>query len=521
MTATPRRVIPLTQLQDDRAVRVEVDNEPILLVKHHGTVHAFSADCPHAGAPLEEGTVCNGHIVCPWHKGSFEIATGKVLQPPALTGLDRYPVTVENGDVMVTPQKMAHSSPPIFTPTPKFVVIGAGAAGAAACMALRAQGFSGLLTLIGDEAHAPYDRTALSKFVPSGEMTTHDVPPLIAPEWFGQQQVEQINATVVELDVPQHVIRLAGGRELTYDAALLASGSQPRLPSLPGCNLKGVQVLRNLHDAAALCEAVESGEPVAVIGASFIGLEVSAALRKRGNPVTVIAPASVPFEHQFGPRLGAVFQHLHESNGVTFRLNEKVASLAGDTGVEEVVLESGARIAARVVLLGVGVSPATAFVKGLPLQDDGSLLVDAHMQAAPALYAAGDIATFPLHGNEAPVRIEHWRVAQQHAFIAAQNMCGASQRYAAVPYFWTYHYGKTFEYLGHASAWDEIVIDGDLANLRFLALYLKDGAVVAILACERQAATARLIESMQARLSPDEALRLARAAEAAPTTPET
>jgi NADPH-dependent 2,4-dienoyl-CoA reductase/sulfur reductase-like enzyme len=270
-----------------------------------------------------------------------------------------------------------------------------------------------------------------------------------------------------------------------------------------------------LPDAIALCESVETGAPVAIIGSSFIGLEVAAALRKRGNPVTVIAPESESFERQFGSRLGATFRHLHESNGVVFYLNEKVSSLIGDTAVHEVILESGSHVKADVVLIGVGVSPATGFIKGLQLRKDGGVCVDAHMQAAPGLYAAGDIASFPLHENEEPVRIEHWRVAQQQAFIAAQNMLGARHRYAALPFFWTYHYGKTFEYLGHTDTWDDIFIDGDLSSFRFLALYVKAGTVVAALACERQAATACLIEAMQDGLSTADALELARAAEAA------
>ncbi|RFU48981.1 FAD-dependent oxidoreductase [Paraburkholderia sp. DHOC27] len=516
MTATARRVAQLTQLHEDRATRVVVDEQPVLLVRQGDTVHALSADCPHAGAPLEEGALCNGHIVCPWHKGTFEITTGNVLEPPALAGLDRYPVTVENGEVMVTPEKIArHDSAENLADKPEFLVIGAGAAGAAACAALRMSGFAGKLTLLGDEDHEPYDRTALSKFVPSGEMPPNDVWPLMPAEWYVQQQIERINATVTELDVPAKAVRLADGRTLCYDTALLASGSHARMPPLPGHDLKGVHVLHNLRDAIGLCDAVESGKPVAVIGSSFIGLEVAAALRKRGNPVTVIAPEAIPFEKQFGEQFGTRIKQLHESNGVVFHLNEKVARLTGETAVQEVALESGKRVAASVVLIGVGVSPATGFIKGLPLQKDGGVLVNAGMQAAPCLYAAGDIAAFPLHENEEPLRIEHWRVAQQHAFIAAQNMCGARHRYAAVPYFWTYHYGKRFEYLGHASGWDDVLIDGDLASLKFLALYVKAGVTVAVLACEREAATARLIEAMPAGLSPDEALRLAKAAEAA------
>jgi NADPH-dependent 2,4-dienoyl-CoA reductase/sulfur reductase-like enzyme len=130
------------------------------------------------------------------------------------------------------------------------------------------------------------------------------------------------------------------------------------------------------------------------------------------------------------------------------------------------------------------------------------------MQAACGLYAAGDIAVFTLHENEEPVRIEHWRVAQQHARIAAQNMCGARNRYNDVPFFWTYHFGKNFEYLGHASEWDEIVVDGELDQHRFVALYVRDGNVDAVLACEREALTARLSDTMRGALSRADALKM-------------
>ena len=518
MSAVARRVIQLAQLPEDHATRVEVDGEKILLVRNGDTVHAYSADCPHAGAPLEEGALCNGHIICPWHKGTFDATTGEVLEPPALMSLDRYPVVVRDGDVMVTPVKIERPGAAASSDTPRFVVIGAGAAGAAACAALRANGFSGHVTLIGEESPEPYDRTALSKFVPSGEMAPDDVPPLLPPHWLEQEHVERVVGTIVSLDVPKRKIRFDDGRMLTYDAALLASGSTPQFPPVPGRDLKSVYLLRTLHDATALCEGLESAQRAVIVGSSFIGLEVASALRERGVQVTVVAPEHVPFERQFGARFGALFQRLHESHGVTFKLNEKVAEFAGDTHVREVVLESGARLPADVVLVGTGVAPATGFIQGLPLQKDGGVLVNAGMQAAPGLYAAGDIAAFPLYEDQEPVRIEHWRLAQQHAFTAAQNMCGARNRYSGVPYFWTYHYGKSFEYLGYASGWDDIVVDGDPEQHRFLALYVKAGIVVAALACERGAATARLVESMQTGLSSTEALRLASEQEAASAT---
>ncbi|CAB3695416.1 FAD-dependent oxidoreductase [Paraburkholderia rhynchosiae] len=513
MPPTARHVAQLSQLREDRAVRVVVDDEKILLVRDGDTVRAYSADCPHAGGPLEQGALCHGRIICPWHKGTFDVSTGNVLEPPPLVPLERYTVIVDGDDVMVTPDKLPGETEPARTQEPHFAVIGAGAAGAAACAALRESGFTGHITLIGDEPHAPYDRTSLSKFVPSAEMAPADVPPLLAPEWFEQHGVERIVAKVARLDVPKRTIHFETGGELTYDTALLATGSVPKVPPIPGCELGGVYVLRHLDDAAAIVDALgeeAAATEVAILGSSFIGLETAAALRKRGVQVTVISPDKVPFAKQFGERVGAMFRELHERNGVKFHLQAKVVSLEGEEGnVHEVMLESGEHIAADVVLLGTGVAPATGFVEGLPLQKDGGVIVNAGMQAAPGLYAAGDIAVFPLYEDQEPLRIEHWRVAQQHARIAAENMCGARNRYSGVPFFWTYHFGKNFEYLGHASEWDDLVVDGDLDRHEFVALYVKDDKVVAVLACERDAQTAHLIDAMRrGPLSPAEALKI-------------
>jgi nitrite reductase/ring-hydroxylating ferredoxin subunit len=275
MPMPARRVAQLSQLRADRAERVVVDGENILLIRDGDTVRAYAADCPHAGGPLEQGALCNGRIICPWHKATFQVATGGVLEPPALVALDRYRVVVTGDDVMVTPEKLPQPVSHASSKKPHFVVIGAGAAGAAACAALRECGFTGAITLVGDEPHAPYDRTALSKFVPSGEMSPGDVPPLLAPDWLERHDVERIVAKVARLDVPRRTIHFETGGELVYDTALLATGSVPKIPSIPGCDTAGVHVLRTLDDAAALVDAIGDA-PVAILGSSFIGLETDA-----------------------------------------------------------------------------------------------------------------------------------------------------------------------------------------------------------------------------------------------------
>lgn len=509
-----RKVAELSDLAADRGKRIEIGGEKILLVRDGDAVRAYAADCPHAGGPLEEGAVCDGRIVCPWHKGTFRLSDGALLEPPALLPLARYPVRVdENGDVLVSPERIAPEPVPPVADERSMVIVGAGAAGAAAAAALREFGFRGRVVLVGREPGPPYDRTALSKFVPSGEMPPDEVPPLLPPEFFGEHRIERIEAEAVHLDAAGKRVHLGDGRTLTYDAALLAPGGAPKRLGIPGAELAGVLLLRDRADAAAILAAAPDGARAVVLGASFIGLEAASALRKRGVDVTVVSPEPVPFGKQFGPRLGAVFKDLHEANGVRFRLGAQAARVEGTGRVEAVVLEDGSRLAAELLVAGIGVRPATGFVEGVALAEDGGVPVDAGMRAADGLYAAGDVALFPLPGGGERTRIEHWRVAQQHARIAARNMLGGSERYEGVPFFWTYHFGKRFDYLGHATEWDDVVVEGDTGEHVFVALLVKDGQVVGALGCQRERATAILIERMRTPpLSADEALRLVRSA---------
>lgn len=495
----------LDEIPEDHGIRVTVSNTPILLIRQGDQVHAFSADCPHAGAPLEQGAVCNGRIVCPWHKGTFAIADGSLIEPPPLAALKRYPVALENGNVLVSAEAMEEPEQTRAADSRTMAVIGAGAAGAAACAALREAGFNGRLVLIGPEHTMPYDRTSLSKFVLAGDMPSDEIPPLLPDDFLSTQRIERVEAKVVKLDAVAKQIEFPNDPTLHYDAALICTGGVPKPMDVPGANLRRVHLLRTRDDAAMILSSLENAKQAFIVGASFIGLEVASSLIKRGVGVTVVAPGKVPLSSQFGDELGQMFQRLHEKNGVVFRMQSRVKAFIGDDIVREVELESGEKIPADVVIVGTGVRPATDFLHGVDLADDGGILVDTSMRAAPGLYAAGDIAEFPLPRSGKTLRIEHWRVAQQHARVAALNMAGGDEHYTGVPYFWTYHFGKNFEYLGHASEHDEVVIDGDLDSQAFIAYLMKDGVVAAAVACDREAPTARLAEAMRSTLTLEQA----------------
>jgi apoptosis-inducing factor 3 len=504
MAGSMQQAAKFDDLREDRGTRVSIADTPILLVRQGTQVHAFSADCPHAGAPLEQGAICNGRVVCPWHKGTFAVADGNLIEPPPLAGLKRYPVAIENGNVLVSPHAQTR---PVHTPaadTRTMAVIGAGAAGAAACATLREAGFDGRLVLIGPEHGMPYDRTALSKFVLAGDMPPEKIPPLLPDDFLSTQRIERVEAYVVKLDAGTKQIDLSNKLTLNYDAALICTGGIPKPMDVPGSNLPGVFLLRSRDDAEVILASLEGARKALIVGASFIGLEVASSLKKRGMDVTVAAPGKVPLSSQFGDELGRMFQRLHEKNGVVFRMQSKVAAFLGEEIVSAAELDSGEKLPVDVVIIGTGVRPATGFLHGVELADDGGIPVDSSMHVAglaPGLYAAGDIAQFPLPRSGKTLRIEHWRVAQQHARVAALNMAGGDEHYTGVPYFWTYHFGKRLEYLGHASERDEVVIDGDLDAQAFIAYLMKDGQVAAVVACGRETPAARLAEAMRSTLT--------------------
>ncbi|WP_369991774.1 FAD-dependent oxidoreductase [Pseudomonas xanthosomatis] len=503
---TLHAVATLDQLDPHRPLRVQAGTEELVLVRQGDQVHAYQGNCPHAGAPFDEGVVCAGLLVCPWHKAAFAVDEGAVCEPPALTGLRRYAVQVKDGQVWTDDQPLPDIAAPRHSDARVFVVVGAGAAGAAAVATLLEHGFAGRLVWVDQEQTPAYDRTALSKFVIAGQMPPDEVPALLEPDDLRRGQLQRLAGKVRSLDPGKRQLTLADGQQLKYDAALLATGGKAKRPDLPGVQLPGICVLRSRDDAARLLDLAEPGQPVVVVGDGFIGLEAAAALREYGLQVHVVTRHALALVGQLGERIARSLRELHERKGVVFHGPVEVAGFEGTERVEAVRLGNGERIATGLVLLGTGVSPATGFVQGLALAADRSLNVDAHFQAADGLWAAGDIATFPLAGR--PTRIEHWRLAQQQGVIAACNMLGERRRYDDVPYFWTYQHGQTLEVLGHGRLWNRIEYVGEPGLGDFIALQCVDDQVEAVVAVGYARAMAVLSQRMKRPLNSREAREL-------------
>ncbi|WP_433738096.1 FAD-dependent oxidoreductase [Pseudomonas putida] len=505
---TLHRVARFADIPDNRGLEVRIADSKILLLKVGDQMRAYQGECPHAGAPLVDGALCNGRLTCPWHKAQFRIEDGGLCEPPALDNLKRYPIEVRDGEVWVDDQPLADAHTPPADDERTFVIVGAGAAGTAAASALREKGFGGRVLLIDRECAAGYDRTVLSKFVISGETPPDDVPPLRDEDFYKQQRIERINAAVTDLDSQGQTLHLSDGQSLDYDAALLATGGTPKQLEIPGADLPQVFVLRSREHAQQILQSAKPGQRAVIIGDSFIAMESASSLRQYGLDVTVLARAPVPLAKQFGETVGQAILALHQANGVVFHTEGEATQIEGANKVEAVRLSNGTRLPADLVLAGIGVSPATAAFADLPTEKDLSLRVDGGMRVTDGLWAAGDIATFPLNGQS--LRIEHWRLAQQQARIAAANMLGGDEHYLDVPYFWTWHFGKNYDYLGHAQAGDDVEFKGDPFNPPFIGLFGKNGVVTAVVACDEEQTVAMLAERMKQPLAVDEAWRLIR-----------
>ena len=351
---------------------------------------------------------------------------------------------------------------------------------------LRREGYASPVTIISSDQDAPVDRPNLSKDYLAGE-AQDDWIPMWPPELYEERHVELVLGTrVASIDPAARTISLENGTRREYGALLLATGADPvRLP-VPGNNKDQILYLRTFADSRAIVERTKGASRVVVVGASFIGLEVSASLRTRGINVDVVAPDSVPLERVMGVELGRFVQGLHEAHGVVFHLGQTVASVDGRT----VRLSGGGTIDADFVVMGVGVRPSTALAEHSGLTLDKGVVVNEHLEtSAKGIFAAGDIARWPdPHSNER-IRVEHWVVAQRQGQVAARNILGRGEPFDAVPFFWSQHYDIAIRYVGHAERWDRVQVDGSLEKQDAMVSFFKNDRRVAVATVSRDRAS--------------------------------
>lgn len=438
------------------------NGEAVLLTRVGDEYFAIGATCTHYGGPLAEGVLEDGVVRCPWHHACFNVRTGEALRAPALNPLACY--TVEQSGATIKVGKKQERDPlapvgakKVASAVRNVVIVGAGAAGSAAAEMLRRSGFDGAVTVVDGEPDSPYDRPNLSKDYLAGNAPEEWIP-LRPPGFYDEHRITVIRARVTKLDVANKRVELEGRAPVSYDALLVATGAEPIHLGLPGEDQRHVHYLRSLADSRSIIAAAKQAKRAVVIGGSFIGLEAAASLRARHVEVHVVAPEAVPLERVMGKELGAFIKSLHEEKGVVFHLEHKPKAIEKDA----VVLDDGTRLAADLVVIGVGVRPRLDLAEAAGLTMDKGVVVNEFLEtSAPGVYAAGDIARWPDPHSGGNIRVEHWVVAQRMGQTAARNILGARERFDFVPFFWSAHYDVSINYVGHAEKWDAIRVDGD------------------------------------------------------------
>ncbi|MFE1958097.1 NAD(P)/FAD-dependent oxidoreductase [Streptomyces sp. NPDC059479] len=394
-----------------------------------------------------------------------------------------------------------------------FVIVGGGLAGAKAAETLRSEGFTGRVILIGDERDHPYERPPLSKGYLTGKEERDSVF-VHEPAWYARAEVElHLGQTVTSIDRKLRCVHLGDGTSVRYDKLLLATGAEPRRLDIPGTDLAGVHHLRRLAHADRLRQTLtalgrDNGHLV-IAGAGWIGLEVASAARGYGAEVTVVETAPTPLHHVIGPELGQLFTELHQEHGVRFHFGARLTEIIGQDGmVLSARTDDGEEHPAHDVLAAIGAAPRTVLAEaaGLDLGDrvqGGGIAVDSALRTSdPDIYAAGDVAAFPLAyprtglgaglsagpgsgPGAAPsalrVRVEHWANALNGGPAAARAMLGQDVTYDRVPYFFSDQYDLGLEYSGWAppGSYDQVVVRGDAGKREFVAFWLKDRRVLA------------------------------------------
>ncbi|WP_218001467.1 NAD(P)/FAD-dependent oxidoreductase [Nocardia niigatensis] len=362
-------------------------------------------------------------------------------------------------------------------------MVGASAAGLTAAETLRNDGFTGTITLIGEELHAPYDRPPLSKQVLTGTRQDVALRPDEAIERLGLELRSGCRAT--GLDLTARTVALAGGDRVRYDGLIVATGLRPR--RLPfGHEPAGMHVLRTLDDALALRAELTAGPRVVVLGAGFLGSEIAASARELGLDVALVDAEPAPLTRQFGDEVADLVAELHRDHGVRMFMGRKATDIeVGDGWVAAVVLDDGTRLAADVVVVAVGSTPAVDWLaeSGLPIGD--GVRCDEYCRAAPGVYAAGDVANWPHPAVGARVRFEQRTNASEQAMAAARNLLaepGQETPYAPTPFGWTDHYGSKIQLHGWCPAGSRAeIVAGDPRERKFVALYRSGDRIVGAL----------------------------------------
>jgi 3-phenylpropionate/trans-cinnamate dioxygenase ferredoxin reductase subunit len=370
------------------------------------------------------------------------------------------------------------------------IVIGAGQAGGDVVTQLRQNGFSGDLILIGDEPHLPYLRPPLSKAFLAGEVTAESLQTKGAAAYEKAGVTVRTGTRATAIDRHEKRISLENGEVLAYGHLVLATGGRPRVMNVPGAALKNIFCLRTIADVVALRAAFLPGRRVVIVGGGYIGLEVASIAVKQGLDVTVLEGAPRVLVRVTSPEMSAFYQRVHQREGVKIRTGIAVSGFVPDPSgdsVAAVACGEAETVPADLVIVGIGLIPNTELGETAGLLVDNGIVVNHQAQTSdPHIYAIGDCAAHAHHEFlKRKVRLESVPNATEQARVAAASICGTTVPPASPPWFWSDQYKLKLQMVGLSDGYDEVVLRGDPDSESFIALYLKNGEVIAADAVNR------------------------------------
>ncbi|WP_051194133.1 NAD(P)/FAD-dependent oxidoreductase [Nocardia jiangxiensis] len=373
------------------------------------------------------------------------------------------------------------------------VIVGASAAGLSVAEGLRRGGYTGRISLIGEESHLPYDRPPLSKQLLAGDWDSTRVL-LRSPEDIAALDLDlRLARRAVGLDTSAKRVTLDDGGQVDYDALVIATGvAARRLPGTDG--LAGVHVLRTLEDALAFRDALRALPNLVIVGSGFVGAEAAAVARTLGAQVTMVTDVTAPLSDALGADLGAMLTQVHREHGVRLETGALVDAVLSESGrATGVRLADGRTIEADAVLVGIGAIPNTAWLAGSGVPVHNGVHCDATLHAGSGVWAAGDVACWDHPATGAPTRIEHRTNAAEQGLLVARNILagpGAAQPFDPVPYIWSDQYDLKFQIYGRTRGAQRVdIVEGSIAERRLVARYSDNGRICGVVGVNMPRAT--------------------------------
>ncbi len=363
----------------------------------------------------------------------------------------------------------------------ELVVVGGGQAAIQCIASLRKEGYSGSITLVGEENHLPYQRPPLSKGFLSGS-TGSDRLYLKKIEFFQENSIQlKLGVTAKNIDRDKCLVHLSDDKSISYDKLVLATGSRVRKLKFPGSDLEGINYLRGIDDAESLKDGLLKSKNLVIVGAGYIGLEVAAVATEFDTKITVIEMADRVMNRTVDPIISDYYQELHSKNGVDFILNESLEKVDGDKAVEQVICSGGSSIQADILVIGAGVIPNIELAEESELNCDNGISVNEYGQTEDSkIFACGDCTNHPNEKLNRRLRLESVHNAMEQSKTVATSVMGNRTAYNQIPWFWSDQYDHKLQIVGLSGDHDEVLIRGNQEESKFMLFYLKGEELIAV-----------------------------------------